>query len=120
MQKLYTFFFLQFLLLGTLQAQSKDFEDFVNAQYKGSTQKQFVINNQAVSFINTFPNPAENLIRINIDANFREVIIRAKTQELYKLKADNKIVDVSALPKGVYTVRIDTTNGIYFSKLYKR
>ena len=74
----------------------------------------------SISYVDAFPNPTQDFIRIHLNETFREVRIKAKTQELYVLKADNNIVDVSTLPKGIYTLRVDTLNGIYYSKLYKR
>ncbi|NAS31527.1 hypothetical protein GTQ40_11135 [Flavobacteriaceae bacterium R38] len=104
----YALVLIQFFFLNVMFSQQNNIED------------ENVTNSNLISFVNAFPNPSEDFIKINVDANFREVTLKAKTNELFKLPVDNKIVDITTLPKGIYTIRIDTVDRIYFSKLFKK
>lgn len=108
----YSFILIQFFFLNVMFSQQRADNNI--------TEKENVIDDGLISFVNSFPNPSEDFIKINVNANFREVILKARTNELFKLPADNKIVDVTTLPKGIYTIRIDTIDRIYFSKLFKK
>ena len=108
----YSFILIQFFFLNAMFSQQATDNSII--------EKENVVDNSLVSFVNAFPNPSEDFIKINVNANFREVILKARTNELFKLPADNKIVDVTTLPRGIYTIRIDTVDRIYFSKLFKK
>lgn len=59
-----------------------------------------------------FPNPADNYIRLNLTGSYDMTITDVLGRTLIKAKlADNQTVDVSSLPMGIYSVRIDS-NGI--------
>ncbi len=104
------FILIQLLFLSAVSAQ----------QISNEVIEEVENNENLISFVNSFPNPSDDFVRINVDANFNRVVLKAKTHELYTLEADNNIIDISELPKGIYTVRIDTIDRIYFSKLFKK
>ena len=96
------------------------FSLFLNSVFSQQATEKEKTDSNIVSYVNAYPNPSEDFIKINLEANFREITLKAKTNELYTLPVDNNIVDVSTLPKGIYTIQITTLEGIYFSKLFKK
>jgi len=70
--------------------------------------------------ISIFPNPAKDKIFIQSELQIRKVEVYSLTGAL--LMSDNNFngeISVSALPKGIYLLRVYTDNGVTVSKIVK-
>jgi hypothetical protein len=90
------------------------------AQWQCSTGAQFLRN--AESLLKIYPNPANS--KITIESQQHELIEISNIQgQLIKTLATtgNKTnIDVSALPSGMYFVKVKSENGIAVKKLVKK
>lgn len=66
-----------------------------------------------------YPNPASDIININIDENINHLVIYDYTGKaiLELNEVTDKQVDVSNLSKGIYLIEVTTNTGIYSQKL---
>jgi hypothetical protein len=76
------------------------------------------ISNSQIPEINIFPNPATNNITIETPQNSTIEITNIQGQLIKTLAANNEktIIDVSALPSGVYVVEVKTDRGVAVKK----
>lgn len=67
-----------------------------------------------------YPNPASNLISLNINKDFNKLEIYNVSGQLIK-KSDNsnKVIDISELSNGIYLLKVYSDNNIFSSKFIK-
>jgi hypothetical protein len=81
-----------------------------------------IINDLSRNHFNMYPNPVTNFITFEIDVNYLQVqVYNVNGQMLIdmKLKAGSNTLDVSALPSGVYIIKLNTEDGIAVKKFLK-
>ena len=91
----------------------------IKAGDKGVTSStETIADNLSFDF---YPNPAHNYLIINSVSSVRNVIITdISGKEIGKYEvADNTLVDISSLEKGVYFIRLDSTNKQVIKKFVK-
>lgn len=117
MKKNYIFILITIFSFGFLLAQDNDTAEVLIVE---EGIDNVIYNDNLVSYVNVYPNPGIEFIKINVAGDFNEVILKAQTQEQFILPADNKIVDISKLHRGIYTISIKTKDHIYLAKLFKK
>ena len=72
--------------------------------------------------IKIFPNPAQNFLNIkDDDINVTKVrFLSVAGKELLTINANFHHIDINALPKGLYIVKIETAQGVYIKKMFKK
>ncbi len=74
------------------------------------------INEQMLEVTKVYPNPATNLLHLDQSLNLSQITIYALTgQMVYQSNLAVSIVDVSALPVGLYSIRTIDVDGITYS-----
>ena len=68
--------------------------------------------------ISIYPNPASDFITINCDNMQKAVIYNSLGQQALSFTTNK--ADISTLPNGIYTIRIDTPKGSIIKKIVKR
>ena len=82
------------------------------------------INEFSNNNIVIFPNPANNLLNIQTDKNIEGAtisILNSLGQKVLETKANNdfkNMINISALPSGVYQLRVNNHSDYYFSKQF--
>ena len=75
-----------------------------------------------VSYLNSnisiYPNPATDFITINCDNMQKAVIYNSLGQQALSFTTNK--ADISTLPNGIYTIRIETSKGSIIKKIVKR
>lgn len=67
-----------------------------------------------------FPNPAKDILNITSDVNIKEVSIINSIGQISKFEIINNSINISILPKGIYTVKIkDESDNLYINKVIK-
>ncbi|MDB2317466.1 T9SS type A sorting domain-containing protein, partial [Flavobacteriales bacterium] len=67
-----------------------------------------------------YPNPANNFITIS-DLDFTSVEIYNLTGQIVQVNKNSKVIEISTLPIGIYTLKITDINGdLFHSKLIKK
>lgn len=71
--------------------------------------------------VELFPNPGNNLVSINSNENILDVSVTDLSGRLSAINTnlENKVVDVSTLPAGVYTFAIRTQSGVKYKRFFK-
>jgi len=75
--------------------------------------------NQTEKLANVYPNPASNQIHFDIEAtdNMLDImLINVQGQVVINRKIDDKSLDVSTLPSGIYFYKINTERNLYQGK----
>ncbi|MEL6253753.1 MAG: lamin tail domain-containing protein [Bacteroidota bacterium] len=70
--------------------------------------------------IKMYPNPAQTLIRLDASLQMEKIsVINLVGQTMLQLedKAFDKQLDISRLPAGIYSVRVETAEGMWISRL---
>ena len=80
------------------------------------------INDYQIKNLSIYPNPANNILSIDIQENAILEILNTQGQILNtkSMKEKNNNLDISNLSSGVYTLRIKTDRGIAIRKLIKQ
>ncbi|RQH19409.1 T9SS C-terminal target domain-containing protein [Okeania hirsuta] len=72
--------------------------------------------------IKMYPNPAQTQIRLDASLQMEKIsVINLVGQTMLQLeeKAFDKQLDISRLPAGIYSVRVETAEGMWISRLMK-
>lgn len=92
--------------------------DDVMAFYKKEISSTQSIANPTFS---VYPNPASNLLFLNIvgDGTTQATLINTQGQEVAKVNIaeNNSTISVGHLPSGIYIVKVETTNGVATQKI---
>ena len=89
-------------------------------EYGGTPCATVGILETQTSVATIFPNPANNFIAIT-DLDFTNVEIHNLTGQIVQVNNNSKVIEISTLPIGVYTLKITDINGdLYHSKLIKK
>lgn len=79
--------------------------------------KEFNINDS----FKIYPNPAKDFINIQTDEEIISITIYSKTGQIVKnIKTNSKKLDISNIPSGIYTLKIETNNGILTENFSKK
>ena len=100
--------------IGTLTAGS--YIDVDNMSLSFATD---VVNVNPLKETNIYPNPANNVLNINTEANSEIIIYNLLGKEVYSLKNSqmNNTINVSEFVEGAYIVKIISNNNIYTKKI---
>lgn len=106
---------------------------FVTAVYNGGesipsneTEVSYVISSldqNLLASVKVYPNPANDFVSVDASERIREIsIINQQGQLVQKLGngLQQTLIDVSELPTGLYTLLLDTENGVIIRKLIKK
>lgn len=67
--------------------------------------------------INIYPNPVQDILHINTEYAIQEAIIFDTTGRTTKAQMTNNTINVSTLPKGIYTLKITVESGSFYEKI---
>lgn len=70
--------------------------------------------------IRVYPNPATNLVIIDVDGTADVTLSNLIGQRLYQCRTKNGVVDISGLEPGIYLIQIDCLEKTYVQKLVVR
>lgn len=101
-------------------ASDPELAPVLNLNYSGEVDNTS-ISELADTDVSVYPNPASHWFRV--DATSNNAILNVIVFDLFGkrvLSSNRQLVDVSALPSGIYPVRIETENGMVTKRLIKR
>ena len=88
---------------------------------EGQCDELLSINDQLISQVSVYPNPASSLVNIQVPDFIK--INKARVYDVLgkdtSIDIVNDVIDVSKLSKGLYLVQIETTAGIILKKIVK-
>lgn len=70
--------------------------------------------------IHLYPNPTSDILRVSGENIHSVEINNMLGANILSIANPGHVIDVSALPQGIYIVKISTNNGIYVKKIIKR
>ena len=100
--------------VGTLTAGS-----YIDVDNMALTFTTDIVNVNTLKETNIYPNPTNNVLNINTDANSEIIIYNLLGKEVYSLKNSqiNNTINVSEFIEGAYIVKVINDNNTYTKKI---
>jgi len=102
-------------------------DDFLISNVSKIKLEESITNIENISLpdkgVKTFPNPVEDILTIESTAEIEKILLFDMNGSLILQKETEGLVimvQLAAIPAGIYNVQIVTTNGEYFNKIIKK